>query len=722
MIRKALLSIIFAALVLNTLISHADETDEKKRESILDVIMKPVEMILAPVHGGDLADIIVKPAEAVLLPVFKLGQMVITPGRTQEYIFNINKSISVIDSEEIEQTNPRDLQQLLEQQSGIVVNRFFGNTKDNNVSMRGFGEAGLSNYVLLVDGRRTNQIDLSGPDISQIDVDSIDRIEILHGANSVLYGDNAIGGVINIITKRGEKGAHIKYTQEFGSYQYSKEYFSVDGGDDFLDYFFSYSYQDSEGYRLNNGYEANDIFTSLTVKPDDFLDIHVSSGYHKDWYGQPGALYDVNIRSDGRTGSRFPDSKAKTEDYYFTVDPRIFGEFGDHEGVLSSFVSYRSRRSNSRDVGVAVYETNHHIATLELRPKCEVNSLFYDDALENKLVFGADYFRARDRILSGDIAFTKSQLDIIKETFGIYASDNMLINKRFIINAGVRGEWAKYIFDQMQPAIAYNTSTLREAAFDGGIGYKYNEKSQIYANVARSYRLPNTDELFQSAYESLDYPPPFYWPPVVRVFPAMLNTSLKQQVANNYEIGVKDNSFDFLNVKAAYYLIDNKNEIYYDPVVFANSNYHHTIHHGFELEAQADIFESIEGYFTYTFQKAFFVGGKFASNTIPLVPRDKITGGFNVRPIDPLNINFAVNYLGSRFIASDQFNTVSKLKSHVTLDLGISFEIKNMRFFGTVRNLLNEKYYMNATRNFLGNPAFYPAPERNYEWGVSVKF
>lgn len=699
--------------------AETEDADQKsdQKGKITDIVKKPIQKIFAPVKGKGFVDLIFKPAETVLSPITDLGEIVVTPGRTPEYVYNINRNVSVVSNEDILQRNTQYLQQVISPVSGIVMSEYFGNAKDSSVDMRGFGETGNLNYLVLIDGRRTNQIDLSAADLSQIDVSSIERVEVIRGANSVLYGDNATGGVINIITKKGERGDHVEYTQEFGSYQSHKEYVSINGGHDFLDYFLSYSYQDSEGYRLNSAYEASDIFTSFTVRPGDLLDVHFSSSYHRDWYGQPGAVYDGNIQSDGREGSRSPDDKAKTEDYYFTINPRIFGEAGAHEGAFSSFISYRSRRVNSIWRGFNDYEINYHIKSLDFRPKCEISSSFFRDFLENKLVFGADYFHAKDQILSGDITFTKSQLDIIKETFGIYASNNMLVNKRFIANVGVRGEWAEYVFDQFQPAMSYNTRSPREIAFDTGLGYKYNEKSQIYANYARSYRYPTTDEYFQSAYESFDW-----WTGTTRVFSSVLNTDLKHQVGSNYEIGVKDNSFDFLNINAAYYLIDTKNKIYYDPITFENANYHHTMQHGLELEARADIFEKINAFFAYTFQKAFFVGGKFASKIVPMVPKTKISAGFDVKPVDQLNVNFGLNYIGSRYITSDQLNDVSKLKSHVTLDLGISYEIKNIRLFGSVKNILNEKYYSSAVKNWLGNPAFYPAPERNFEWGVSCRF
>ena len=697
--------------------ARAKEEDVSREGHLTDILKEPIKKILAPVKMEGLADIVFKPLEKVLSSITDLGEVVVTPGRTREYVYNINRNVSVITEEDFLEDNTQYLQQALSREAGIVMSGYMNNAKDNNVDMRGFGETGLLNYVVLIDGRRTNQIDMSGVDLSQIDINSVEKVEILRGANSVLYGDNATGGVINIITKKGQGEPHIEYIQEFGSYQYNKEYVSASGGHDFLDYFFSYSYQNSNGYRLNNDYEANDILANIIMKPADYIDLKFSSSYHKDWYGQPGALYDGNLKSDGRQGSRYPNDKAKTEDYYFTVNPRVFGECGDHEYVVSSFLSYRSRRTNSRSVGFNIYEINHHIGSWDFRPKCEVNSTLFGGAVENKLVFGVDYFRARDRILSGDVAFTKSQLDITKETFGIYVSDNMLINQRFIVNGGVRGEWAEYIFDQYQPTGSYNTRSLREIALDAGAGYKYNKRSQVYVNFARSYRNPATDEFFQSAFESSGWPPG-----TTQLFPAVLNASLKQQVGNNYEIGIKDNTFSPVSVKASYFVMDNKNEIYYDPITYQNENYHHVMRHGLELVATANIYDKLKILFNYTFEKAFFVGGKFASKTVPLVPENKISAGVNVEPFQGFNLNCSVNYIGSRYMASDQQNTISKLKSHVTVDLNAFYEYKNIRIFGSVKNMLGEKYFSNATKNWQGNPAFYPAPEMTIEGGVSVKF
>ncbi|HPM42901.1 MAG TPA: TonB-dependent receptor plug domain-containing protein, partial [Candidatus Omnitrophota bacterium] len=118
-------------------------------------------------------------------------------------ILQSSKSVDVITQEDIKRSPARTVPELLKGRVGVCVKEYTGNGKTAQVDIRGFGETAPSNVLVLIDGRRANQNDISGTDWLQIDVDSVERIEIVRGPQSVLYGDNAVGGVINIITKRG---------------------------------------------------------------------------------------------------------------------------------------------------------------------------------------------------------------------------------------------------------------------------------------------------------------------------------------------------------------------------------------------------------------------------------------------------------------------------------------------------------------------------------------
>jgi iron complex outermembrane recepter protein len=715
-VKKIICLIVCLLFIVDCAVFASEEASENEKGNVLaGIVRAPIDIIFAPIEGGGLVDLVMKPVEVLLSPLSELGEVVVTPGRTKEYTYNINKNISVITEEEILNSHANNVQELIASQTNIVESGFLGNAKDSQIDIRGYGETGPLNYLVLIDGRRINQIDLSGADLSQLDIGSIERIEISRGPGSVLYGDNATGGVINIITKKGLEGYHISYTQSFSSYQGHKEHLTMSGEHDFLNYFSSISYQESEGYRVNNNYEASDVFSKLLITPIDAFGVEFTFSHHKDVYGQPGALYDANLESDSREGSRFPNSRARTEDYYFTVNPMLYGELWGQEGVLSSFFSYRSRRTKSIDIGFSDYETNHHIVSFDFRPKCELNLSFWDDKLENKLIFGVDYFTAKDEILSGDVTLTKSQLDVIKETFGVYCSNIMMIGKRFIFNVGIRGEWAEYVFDQFEPAASKDDQSLREAAFDAGLGYKYNERSQIYSNFARSFRLPATDEYFASAYE-------WAWGPFTFTQAANLNVELKHQVGNTFEIGIKDNSFDKVHLNMDYYYTDNKNEIYYDPKDFVNTNYHNVIHQGIECEIEAEFYDIVKLRGNYTFQRSFYKGGKYDQNELPLVPEHKIFFGCDIEPVESLIFTLGFNYIGERPVASDPKNDSSPLEFCTFIDIGVSYRWKNVKIFGKINNLFDRDYYSNATRNFLGHTAFYPSEGRNYICGMSLEF
>ncbi len=132
-----------------------------------------------------------------------MEEVVVTASRQEEEVRDTARNVTVITSEDIEQATSNFVPELLSREANVTLRSFFGTDKNAGVDVRGMGETSSSNVLVLVDGFRLNPPDLSGPDFSVIPISEIERIEIVRGANSVLYGDGAVGGVVNIITKRG---------------------------------------------------------------------------------------------------------------------------------------------------------------------------------------------------------------------------------------------------------------------------------------------------------------------------------------------------------------------------------------------------------------------------------------------------------------------------------------------------------------------------------------
>jgi iron complex outermembrane receptor protein len=122
--------------------------------------------------------------------------------------------VYVINREQIHQSSARNISELLASIPGLHVRSLSGNPfTEGTIDLRGFGPAAGQNTLILVDGRRLNDVDLSSTDIGGVSISAIERIEVQPGGGSVLYGDGASGGTINIITRQAtENGASLSLT------------------------------------------------------------------------------------------------------------------------------------------------------------------------------------------------------------------------------------------------------------------------------------------------------------------------------------------------------------------------------------------------------------------------------------------------------------------------------------------------------------------------------
>ena len=184
----------------------------------------------------------------------KLPPTVVTASRLNEGIRGT--STTIITAEEIARDPAATLQDILARQPGIQVQHLFGGVAGarDTVDMRGFGAAASSNTLILVNGRRLNDVDLAGVDFSAIPRDSIERIEVIRGNSAaVLYGDGAAGGAINIVTKSsGLAEPYYRFNGGIGSYQYRESGFSAGGTAGSTTLTANGNLINADGYRRNN--------------------------------------------------------------------------------------------------------------------------------------------------------------------------------------------------------------------------------------------------------------------------------------------------------------------------------------------------------------------------------------------------------------------------------------------------------------------------------------
>ena len=248
----------------------------------------------------------------------EMDTVVVTATRIAQHNYKIAGNVTVITKEEIEASNAQSVPDVLKEALGIHI--FDKNTaKTAVVDMRGFGDSATSNVLVLVNDRKINAVDISGADLIQVPIEAVERIEIVRGAGSVLYGDNAVGGVINIITKKGEGEFSGKLGGVYGSYDTRGTDLEVSGAKNDVSYFFYAKYFDQRGFRQNSDVLNNDFSTRLGYDFSDKVSVDFNFGWHEDRYGLPGGLNVSELETLGRRGSADEENYATTKDKYFNV-------------------------------------------------------------------------------------------------------------------------------------------------------------------------------------------------------------------------------------------------------------------------------------------------------------------------------------------------------------------------------------------------------------------
>ncbi|AZY53803.1 TonB-dependent receptor domain-containing protein [Bordetella avium] len=229
-------------------------------------------------YAGFLACVAPVAASAQQATPTELAPVVVTGSLTQQKQQDMLGDVSVIKRAAIERAGQSSVAELLQRQPGVEINHTGGPQTATSVFLRG---ANSNQTLLLIDGRRMNTATLGSGNFQGMPLDNIERIEILRGAASSLYGADAIGGVINIITRQGgsDRPLNIRADVGYGTHDTSRSSIGLDGAADGWRYALNAGYGRSRGYNATaktvggqynkgyngdrDGYEQNDVSGSL---------------------------------------------------------------------------------------------------------------------------------------------------------------------------------------------------------------------------------------------------------------------------------------------------------------------------------------------------------------------------------------------------------------------------------------------------------------------------
>ena len=644
-------------------------------------------------------------------------------------------NVTVLLAEDIAKSAARTVPDLLAEQVGITLKDFFGNNAAvTSVDMRGFGVTGGQNTLILLDGRRITDIDLSSVQWSSVPLSSIERIEILRGTGSVLYGDGASAGVINIVTRSPlQPGVHAELHGRVGSYNTLESQFTGSIANERFGFNASVYGFSSDGYRANNRNEQTNYSANMRwAGSGSTIDLRL--GTDRQDVRLPGARrvqpsIGLDEYSTDRRGAQTPLDYASRDGTRagLTLSHRI----GETE--LSLGIDYRDKdqRSYFDQGGFPIYRADE-LKVTSLTPRARIPFQFGSAA--HRLTIGMDLYRWRYDRRSANLPENVSQpinrVHVSQDNTALYLQDAIQLTAATGLTLGWRGERTKVsasdAADPTAPGFFFNTaapqaeSAQRQNAWEIGLKHALAANWSGFARAARSYRFVNVDEIYENDL----------------FFNAQFQI-LRPQHSLTHEIGAEWRG-GTVNARAALFRTDVTDEIHLDPFTtgVGNTNLPPSRRQGVELSGSWQPVSTVRLTAGYAYTDARFVqgllpGSAFAIGTnlditgkkVPLVPQHKLNVGIAWDAAPKTRVSGSLAYVSSQFMDNDEPNTLgNKIPAYTLVDLKASRDFGGVRIGVAVNNLFDEKYFNYAVRSAFtpDRYAVYPLPGRTI--GVSAEF
>jgi iron complex outermembrane recepter protein len=670
-------------------------------------------------------------AGALAFNCFSQDSVVITAPRFPEEIRRLPASVTVITQEDIEQSAARTLPELLAEQVGFTMKDFFGNNAAaTSIDLRGFGVTGPQNTLILLDGRRLNDFDLSGVQWAAIPLAAIERVEVVRGSGAVLYGDAASAGIVNIVTRSPlEPGKAAELLARAASYDTLEgQAYASTGGEKLGMNGSIYGYR-SDGYRANNRNEQqNNTLNLRWAVGEGALDLRFGTD-RQDLRLPGGRFVQPSIGLDEYAADR--RGAATPLDYASRDGARAGASLVQHLGgaELSVGLDWRDKdqRSYFDQGGFPTYREDQ----LELKSATPRVKLPLG---KHSFVAGVDLhewrYDSRRTDRPENIGRPTNRVTVTQETTGWYLQDTLEVRPGTFVTAGWREERAKYAGDDAVDVTAPGCffcaaapavrETQKQHAWELGLRQALGAQWGAFARAGRSFRFVNAEEIYES---DAFFAPQFQL--------------LRPQHARTHEAGAEWRAGAHA-LRATLFHTDVFDEIHLDPFTtgVGNTNLPPSRRQGLELNGKTTFGKSLNITAAYAFTEAKFLEGTLpgspfaigtnmplAGRTVPLVPRHKL----NLAAVWDLaartRLSGALTALSEQVLDNDEPNTLGhRIPGYYVVDLKLAQRYRWGRAAATINNLLDEKYYNYAVRSAFTPDRYsvYPLPERSLGLTVEI--
>lgn len=651
---------------------------------------------------------------------FTAEEIVITATKTENYINNIPTRINLISPRQIESLPAQTTDDLLNYIPGVNINRSFGiYSHSATVTMRGLNGQEQARVLVMIDGIPTNKSDGGSVNWNLLNTGQIERIEVVKGPGSSLYGGNAMGGAINIITKKPTKLFAGKASIDYGTYNTMRGQIYLSG---------RLSENSKKGFywNINSFYRQSDGYISAS-KADQQVNPYIVKSNLTEWGTSAKIGYDLNNNNGFELSLLYyDDDRGKGEKIYqpegnnrehdsYHIKAKYFGE----KNRLKWNVSLFYLNEDYKRISEWLKDDYTFYKVLSKRLDLgALSSLSYN--LKNQIITsGIDIKQGSVNALdeyytSSDVVYNKGKMN----TLGLFIQDEInLLDEKLKVIAGLRYDYAIFFdggFEIENPTsettfmLAYHNNNLSEdywSAFSPklSIQYKFNNNYRIYGSYAKGFRPAVLDDMCRSGRIKGGF--------------KVSDPSLQPEYINNFEIGADARFYNRLRTSiSTYYSLGNDFMYYVNtgdsinlsyglrPIIKA-SNISEVEIFGMELEINylftdyiilnanyAYAHSQIKDYKPLSTDDAIDLNNKYLSGTPMHMGSISINWQNKI-----IRTSISAKYTGNRWVNDvnkiDDIVLDNKYPAYTTINLKLSKNIKTMFLNLNIQNILDKKFY-----------------------------
>lgn len=603
---------------------------------------------------------------------------------------------TVITADDIRRAGVADANEAVRKLGGVHGRTSLDGSPDYQLDLRGFGANGAQNMVVMLDGVRLSESELGGPNLANIPVETIERIEIVRGGASVLFGEGATGGVIHIVSKRPSGAAtHASARAEAGSFGHRDLRLSAShstAGGFALDA--ALTRLDTDNYRDHNAFSLRAFSGGAQWRfSGGRVGLRIDSARQD--AELPGSLTLAQFESNPRQASTPFDASAIDADR-----ATLFGEMRVGGVDLAAELVRREKAVSASyfyDFGSGPVESKARYDTRQEQFSPRVRHLLKSGGMVNELVAGFDWLRwARQT----DAAFSTADARQVSRAF--YVRDEVSAGP-VRVAAGARHEtFDKYYAD----ASAYGGGTPEQReqsanAWEVQGSYALTPALELHARAGRSYRVATADEnSYRSTADVLDI-----------------------QTSRDLELGATlDHGGSELTVRAFRHRIED--EIFFDPTLGggwgSNTNLDPTRRQGVELAGRLQLPGDWRLFASVQRISARFTAGANAGREMVLVPKTVAAARLAWTPGSAHAADVGIQWTGSQRDGGDFTNSCARrVPSYATVDARYAYTVGRWELAIAGLNLGDRQYYSQA---FGCGYGIYPDPGRQLKLSARYDF